>query len=144
MQSQFTHRYKKGAHVQEELPNGSMVAPNQTGRLLFRMASDCIILSYVNFIPGLNLNTIFYSTLDEKGVAAAKNGVCRLSRCRDVVVFAKIDKRPSNKLFITTILPNSSQNIAGNGPSVMRKRNHGLELRQQDWQRISSIMVWDT
>lgn len=53
-----------------------------------------------------------------------KNVVSCLNDRRDGVVFAKIEKRPSDGLLVTTLLLHSRQNVAYNRPRVVSKRNN--------------------
>lgn len=102
--------------VQAEHANGSRIAANEMSILPLRMGPERLFLDSAYFVRGLNLNIIFYSTLDEKGVTTTVNiGVCSLTDRRHGVVFVEIDKSARDGLFAKSLLPQLMQTVAGYG-----------------------------
>lgn len=105
--------------------NGSAVASKQIGRPPLHRRCERIILRSVYFIPGLSLKISSCSRLDRKGMTTTINkGVCCLSDSQDGVVFAKIDKTPTDACFVTTVMSHSRKTVASYRPEIMRNSNH--------------------
>lgn len=72
-------------------------------------------------------NQILLETGRKRHYDDNKNGICGLTDRGDSVAFGKIDKRPCDELFVETFLPHWRQNIASNGPRVMKVKNHRIK-----------------